>query len=607
MPGITGIIGKGSEPESRAAIDAMVQCVRHEPFYTSGTYTNEAMGLWIGWTSLGGSFADCLPIWNEQKNICLIFSGEVFPDGQETGFLKSKGHRFQADNASYLIYLYEEISLDFLKKLNGWFSGLLIDLRENKCFLFNDRYGMEKIYFHEGAEAFYFASEAKALLKVLPQTRELDWRSFGEFLTCSCVLQNRTLFSGISLVPGGSRWTFAKGRLSEKQAYFTRETWEKQPQLLAADYYEAFKATWKRVLSRYFHAGERAALSLTGGVDSRMMIAWMNAEPGALPCYTWGSRYRDCNDVRLARKIAAICGQTHQTIPLDGTFLSDFPKLAEKAVNISDGMTDVTGAIDIYLQRVAREIAPVRLSGANGGELLRRKISFKASPVRGSLFSPELQRFTETAATTYATELAGHKVSFSAFKQAPWYMTRAFSLERSQLILRTPYLDNDLVALSYQAPPECQDIFFALRLTSEGNPALANIATDRGINLRTPASAKQVRHFFQQFLFKAEYAFDSGMPQWLAKLDHALAPLRIEKLFLGRHKTDHFRIWCRDELAAYIKEVLLDPSTLRRPYLQSRQVEKIVASHIKGVGNHTDEIIRLLTAELVQRTLLNQN
>src|SRR5206468_5989917 len=49
-----------------------------------------------------------------------------------------------------------------------------------------------------------------------------------------------------------------------------------------------------------------------------------------------------------------------------------------------------------------------------------------------------------------------------------------------------------------------------------------------------------------EFLRKAEYAYDYGMPQWMARIDHLLLPLRLERLFLGRHKFSHFRVWYRD-------------------------------------------------------------
>ena len=53
--------------------------------------------------------------------------------------------------------------------------------------------------------------------------------SFGEFFSCGCVLQDRTLFQGISLMPGGSAWTFCRNKPLTKAAYFKPERWEQQP------------------------------------------------------------------------------------------------------------------------------------------------------------------------------------------------------------------------------------------------------------------------------------------------------------------------------------------------------------------------------------------
>ena len=35
-----------------------------------------------------------------------------------------------------------------------------------------------------------------------------------------------------------------------------------------------------------------------------------------------------------------------------------------------------------------------------------------------------------------------------------------------------------------------------------------------------------------EFSFKAEYAYDYGMPQWLARIDHALRGVHLERSFL---------------------------------------------------------------------------
>ena len=105
----------------------------------------------------------------------------------------------------------------------------------------------------------------------------------------------------------------------------------------------------------------------------------------------------------------------------------------------------------------------------------------------------------------------------------------------------------------------------------------------------------------QEFALKAEYAYDSEMPQWLAIADRSLGRLHLERLFLGRHKPAHFRTWYRDALASYIREILLDSRTLGRNYLNKRTIEHIVQSHVTGVRNYTGYLHKLLTLELTQR------
>src|SRR5438874_1727015 len=207
MPGIVGILLKSADRQPLLRLEPMLQSMRHEVFYKSGSYANAELGLAVGWTSLPDSFAESLPIWNERKDICLIFAGEEFSDLSDIAHLKRKGHSFAAGDAAYLVHHYEEQGIDFLRNLNGWFSGLLIDLREKTAILFNDRYGLRRIYLHENDGALYFASEAKALLKALPSLRQLDQRGLGELIACGCAIQNRTIFQGITLLPGASNWT----------------------------------------------------------------------------------------------------------------------------------------------------------------------------------------------------------------------------------------------------------------------------------------------------------------------------------------------------------------------------------------------------------------
>ena len=144
----------------------------------------------------------------------------------------------------------------------------------------------------------------------------------------------------------------------------------------------------------------------------------------------------------------------------------------------------------------------------------------------------------------------------------------------------------------------------SLRLIADGSPGLGRIPTDRGVGGKRNRLVGKASRALLEFQFMAEYAYDMGMPQWVARIDHAFSPLHLERLFLGRHKVFHFRVWYRDALASYVKETLLDPRSLSRPYLERNGLEAIVRGHLKGDQNYTNELHKVLTLELVHRIFL---
>jgi len=465
---------------------------------------------------------------------------------------------------------------------------------------------MHRIYYHESRDAFYFAAEAKAILAVCPGLRRMDSKSLGEFVACGSVLGNRTLFEGIQVLPPASAWIFRNGVLERKNAYFHPREWEGQQTLDSESYYRELQRVFTRNLSRYFNGHQPIAMSLTGGLDTRMIMAWQKPQPGSLPCYTFGGMRRDCQDVVVAREVARVCKQAHQVIRVEEDFLSQFSYYAERAVYLTDGCADVSHAPDLYLNERAREIASVRMTGLLGGEVLRRVCAFKPEEPLPGLFAPELLCHVRQTKETYADLLREHPVSFAVFKQGPWHHYGPLALEQTQLAVRTPYLDNEFVRTVFCTPELALTTNeVSLRLIADGNKALLEIPTDRGFAGKKGRLSGAIRQGLLEFLFKAEYACDMGMPQWVARVDHALSPLRPERLFLGRHKIFHFRIWYREALAEYVREMLLDPLSLSRPYIERKALESVVKGHLKGDRNYTTELHKLLTLEIVHRLFLD--
>jgi asparagine synthase (glutamine-hydrolysing) len=143
-----------------------------------GTWVDESMGVYAGWVAHKDSFSDGMPLRNERGDMSLVFSGEEYPEPGTVRHLRERGHAVAAEGPSYLVHLYEE-DPSFPAGLNGRFHGLLTDRNRGTTILFNDRYGMQRIYYHEAKEAFYFATEAKAILAVRPELRKVDPRALS--------------------------------------------------------------------------------------------------------------------------------------------------------------------------------------------------------------------------------------------------------------------------------------------------------------------------------------------------------------------------------------------------------------------------------------------
>jgi asparagine synthase (glutamine-hydrolysing) len=605
MPGIVGLITNLPRERAGHELLQMVGTLCHEHFYVTGTWMDGSLGVYVGWAARAGSFSDGMPLASEQGNAIMVFSGEDHFEPGTPARLKQRGHATEPSGPGYLIHLYEEDST-FPVGLNGLFHGFVADRTRGTALLFNDRFGMHRLYYHESKDGFYFAAEAKAILAVRPELRRINPQGLGEWIECGCVLENRTLFENLHVLPPASTWLFRNGSLERKVSYFQAREWEEQGTVPPEDFQREIRDTFSRSLPRHFNGRERVGMSLTGGLDTRMIMAWHKPAPGSLPCYTFGGTYRECRDVTVAQQVARACGQPHQVIRCGAEFISRFPSYAERTVYLTDGCADVSCSPVLYGCQKAREIAPVRMTGNYGDQVLRGLRAFKPMFSAPGLFASDLLPHIAAARQTYSRIVDTHPLTFAAFRQAPWHHHGLLALEQTQLTMRSPYLDNYVVRTLFRAPESvARNNDLRIRLIGDGNMGLRRIRTDMGFAGRGEQFPGAILRYYHNFTFKADYAYNHGMPQWMAQIDHLLAPMHLERLFLGWHKYYHFRVWYKDALAGYLREMLLDSRTLSRPYWQKNTVEAMVRHHIKGDRNYTNEIHRVLSLELIHRLFLD--
>jgi asparagine synthase (glutamine-hydrolysing) len=608
MPGLAVVISR--RPDAGQRIEDMLAAFTRGADLIQGVCPFPAAGIHAGWSLHRGSFSDCLPVWNRSREIALFFSGEVFTAPAHLSQLKTAGYEVHADKASHVMQLYELHGERFLEFLNGSFSGLVVDMRRGTALLFNDRYGAGRVYLHEAEGSLYAASEAKGLLRLFPQTRRLDPSAVADTFSLGCVIQDRTLFDGITLLPAGSCWRIGADGAVQKHRYFEPSRLEQQSTLPDAAFAEALQSTFADVLPAYLRGSAGGlpgpGMSLTGGLDGRMIMAWSKAAAGTLPCYSFGGPYRDCHDVTLGRRVASLAGQSHRTLRVDGQVLTRFSELANDCIEASDGTMDVSGAVEVHVNRLAREISPVRLTGNYGSEIVRGNVAFRPRRLTRSLLAPDLVDLVEQTEARYRTERGCSDLHFVAFKQVPWHHHGRLSVEQSILTMRSPFLDNRLVELMFRASPSARaSIEMSLSLIHAGSPELAALPTDRGLVHGRRSWATRALHAAREFSVRAEYAYDYGMPDWLSRIDSALSWMRLERLFLGRHKFYHFRTWYRGPLSAYLRETLLAPDSRAGRWFAAGVLPRMVDQHTRGQANHTLDLHRALTLELIERRLLS--
>jgi asparagine synthase (glutamine-hydrolysing) len=593
MSKIAGFVTDLPAAEAKAQLSSMVGAMMHEPFYTTGTHCLPHLGCYVGWVDpLGGD--EKTRVYHHDGRI-LIFVGEHFGSSPNN----------RADGAELLTRYAREGERCF-RQLNGWFAGLLIDPVRDVMVLFNDRLAMHRVHYATTKSGFAFASEAKSLLTVRAESRNIDPHGLGEFFALGTQISERTLFHDISRLPAGSAWTIDRALRVRKHTYFTPDEIENQPSLDAETYYARLKGTLTEIVPRYLSHETPVAVSLTGGFDTRAIMAFADRSAHPRLSYTYGGMYRDCFDVTIARDVARVCGYEHEVLNINAPFLSQFPEYAEKTVRVTDGALDIGVAHEVYLSALARKISPVRLTGNYGSEVLRGVSTFRPLKLPRQMFAAEFVPYVEAAERAFESVKNQHSASFVIFHEIPFGLYGRLAAAQSQLTIRSPFLDNDLVSLAYQAPPGHSVTDCWTRLIRERDPLLASVPTDRGQLGAASVMTSPLGRLYNHLLFKSEWYYEGGMPNWLSRVDAQFTRGRKPPFFAGTHKIQHYRLWFRDQLADYVDSMLNDSTAASRSYLNRSYVRDIAAAHRSGRRNCTAEISALTTAELIHRVFIDR-
>lgn len=145
------------------------------------------------------------PMCDRSRAIWLVYNGEIYNFREIRQELKAHGYHFSsASDTEVIVHAYHEWGTNCIHRFNGMFALALYDSRNQKAWLARDRYGVKPLYYTLTEEGtFLFGSEIKSILEYLPETPDVDLAALNEYFSFQNIFSDRTLFSGIKLLPPG--------------------------------------------------------------------------------------------------------------------------------------------------------------------------------------------------------------------------------------------------------------------------------------------------------------------------------------------------------------------------------------------------------------------
>src|SRR5271157_2404990 len=127
----------------------------------------------------------------DDGNNWITYNGEIYNYIELRDELAPQQFKTTSDT-EVILYAYRKWGEDCVNHLRGMFAFALWDEKEQALFCARDRFGVKPFYYTVLGGAFYFASEAKALLPFIPHI-ETNIEGFKDYLTFQFCLNGKTM------------------------------------------------------------------------------------------------------------------------------------------------------------------------------------------------------------------------------------------------------------------------------------------------------------------------------------------------------------------------------------------------------------------------------
>lgn len=628
MCGIAGqLFHDPSRPVDAAVLRRMTDVLRHRGPDDGGVWTEGAVGLGARRLAVQDlSPRGHMPMTNEDGTLRVVFNGEIYNFGELRDELLAKGHVLRSGtDTETILHLYEEHGVELLGRLRGMFAFALWDAPRRRLFVARDRLGKKPLFYRNDARAFWFGSEAKAILQDPAVAAEVEPVALHHYLTYGYVPSPFAAFRGMAKLPPAHYLTVTDGRV-EVRRYWTLHYAPKATAREDDLAEELLHLLEESVRLRMISDVPLGAL-LSGGVDSSLVVALMRRlTSGPVRTFSIGFDQPAYDELPFAREVAERFATEHHELVVKPDAAAILPSLVW---HYNEPYADSSALPSFHLCAMARRSVTVALSGDGGDELFagydRYLAMALAAPfdvlptgVRAALArgvralvpggSPKsalyrLGRLTESLPLAPAARYASWLTVFDAAGKADLYSDEfadALAGNDSLDVLAGAYRASeatDFVEATLDADRQLylpDDLLVKMDIASMAcslevrSPLLDHHVVE--FAARLPRRLK-LRGLVQKHLLKR--ALRGVLPE---------SVLRRKKMGFGV-PIDH---WLRGELREMAYDVLLDPRALARGYFRPAGLRRLLDEHASGRAFHHHRLWSLLMLELWHRMFIDR-
>ena len=365
MCGVSGFIGKTSPDKDREAIlKAMMDKIVHRGPDQEGMFVDEQVALGFRRLSIIDLDHGLQPMFNETKDVVIVFNGEIYNHLELREDLMAKGHVFanNADTES-LIHGYEEYGVDLLSKVRGMFAFVIYDMKKDLIFAARDFFGIKPFYYSNQDGNFVFSSEIKSILEYPGIERKVNEEALEQYLSFQYSVLPETFFQGIYKLPAGHYMLMENGEISVHQYYDPLFVPAKNPESLERTVSEIEEVVHESTMAHMI-ADVEVGASLSSGVDSSYLVSEFPGEK----TYTVGFLDRESkyNEIRYAESLTEELGKKN----ISKTISSDeyFDSIEKVMYYMDEPLADPSCIALYFVDELAAKDIKVVLSGEGADE-----------------------------------------------------------------------------------------------------------------------------------------------------------------------------------------------------------------------------------------------